>query len=248
MRRQRELAENVMEPLAVLIPVRNGTEYLPALLDQLRRLADLVVALDDGSTDETRQVLAADSTITHLLTRPVRPTYEGWDDLSNRNALLQKLTSLSYVGWVLFLDADELLDERDARTLREMIASRRLDKGLAYAVRVFRMVHDLDHFYKDPFIAYRLFHFSPGYQIEGGRLHFFPIPREIPTSQWRETAIRVKHRSSLTAELRQKRFMKYVEADPDNKFQPSYRNLVDEPLRVRHWSETDSPSFFPDGG
>lgn len=234
-----------MDKPAVLVPIRNGEDYLPLFLEQAAHYAGMVIALDDGSTDTTRAMLSASPVVTHLLTRPVRPTFAGWDDLGNRNALLQKLTELEYRGWVLFLDADELLDARDAQQLCRMISSGSLDPQAAYGLRVYRMVHDLEHFYKEPFTAYRLFHFSPGFGIEGGRLHFYPIPRELPRERWRATNLRVKHRSSLTPQLRQQRFAKYLEADPDNQFQPSYHNLIDDPQVVRGWSETDFDDFFP---
>ena len=40
-----------------LIPARNAAQDLPACLDSAARVCDLALALDDGSTDDTRRVL-----------------------------------------------------------------------------------------------------------------------------------------------------------------------------------------------
>ena len=58
-------------------------------LDALRRFADAVVALDDGSTDGTAALLAQDPLVRVLLRNPLRETYAGWDDAANRNRLLE---------------------------------------------------------------------------------------------------------------------------------------------------------------
>jgi glycosyltransferase involved in cell wall biosynthesis len=44
--------------LVCLLPVRNGADDLPAYLQSVAGFADAVVALDDGSTDTTRELLA----------------------------------------------------------------------------------------------------------------------------------------------------------------------------------------------
>ncbi len=227
-----------MAELSCLVPVRNGEAYLDLFLDEATRCFDFVVALDDGSTDSTLARLERAPIVQAIVRHPMRPTYVGWDDLGNRNELLEQLTRREYSGWVLFLDADELLDASDAACLRRLAHSDELDTKYAYGVRVFRMVDDLDHFYKDAFTAYRLFYFRPGYRIEGPPLHFVPIPTAYPPETWRPTNLRVKHRCSMTEALRQQRFDKYLEADPERRFQPSYDNLLDAPKRVRDWSET----------
>ena len=45
--------------LACLLPVRNGAEHLDGWLESVGRFADVVIALDDGSTDDTRARLDA---------------------------------------------------------------------------------------------------------------------------------------------------------------------------------------------
>jgi hypothetical protein len=234
-----------METLTLLVPVRNGSQYLTRFLAHASGFASDVVALDDGSTDETRSILSASSTVSHVIPRPVRQTFAGWDDLGNRNALLDHLTAKNYHGWALFLDVDELLDDEDALILQKIIGDGTLRQDMVYGLRVFRMVHDLDHYYKKPLTVYRIFYVTPGCRIAGERLHFHPVPQKFAPETWRPTNLRIKHLSSLTAELRVQRYSKYREADPNNHLQSSYQNLLDEPVEVHPWTDSAYETVFP---
>ena len=96
--------------LVVLVPARNAAGDLPGLFGSIRGLADAVVALDDGSTDGTREVLAAEPLVEVLLTNRRRENYRGWDDAANRNRLLEAAAALE-PEWILSLDADERIDQ-----------------------------------------------------------------------------------------------------------------------------------------
>jgi glycosyltransferase involved in cell wall biosynthesis len=67
------------------------------------------------------------------------------------------------------------------------------------------------------------------------RLHFVPIPTSIPRSLWVRTTIRIQHLASLTETRRQARFEKYRQADPDNEFQHSYRDLLTAGDDIARW-------------
>jgi glycosyltransferase involved in cell wall biosynthesis len=234
-----------MQQLTGLLPVRNGENYLPLFLQEGQRYLDAVYALDDGSNDHTLSLLQQSALVQPpIIAHPRRHSYAGWNDLENRNKLLRLLSQKNYTGWVLFLDADELLDGEDALLLRQTINQRELDTNKAYGLRVFRMVNDLEHYYKNGLMVYRLFYFRPGYEIQGARLHFEPIPAQIPENNWQPTNLRIKHRSALTPALRRQRYKKYAEADPHLECQPSYENLLDEPKQIHHWSQTRYQQLF----
>ena len=80
--------------------------------------ADAVVALDDGSTDETRRAARARTARRDACSRnPPRESYAGWDDAGNRNRLLDAAGRSSSADWVISLDADERIDAADAAAL-----------------------------------------------------------------------------------------------------------------------------------
>src|SRR3954469_11606449 len=128
-----------MGKLVVALPARNCADALPAGFGSPPRFADAVVALDDGSTDETADVLQSHWLTASILRNPVRNTYAGWDDAANRQQLLEACAALQ-PDWVLQLDADELLPDAAADALRIRIDRGGLDPTRGYLLQVLRMV------------------------------------------------------------------------------------------------------------
>src|SRR4051794_14468617 len=203
--------------LVCLLPVRNGVADLPDYFVSVARFADAVVALDDGSTDATRELLDAAPLVEVLLTNPPRPDYREWDDAANRARLLEAAAILE-PDWILSLDADERIDLGDALALRTFVETE-ARAGRAYGFRVHRMMHDLSQYDRAGLVVYRLFAYEPGQRFPDWRLHLSPIPTSIPRRRWLETTLRIQHVASLTEERRCARFEKYRQADPEKTFQ-----------------------------
>ncbi len=216
-----------------LLPARNAAGDLPGWFESVRRFADAVVALDDGSTDGTRELLEREPLVQTVLTNPVRDSYAGWDDAGNRNRLLAAAAELE-PDWIISVDADERLDASDAAALRSFIdGAARPD--VAYGFRVCRMVGDLEHFDLDSLWVYRLFAYAPGQSFPEQRLHFVPVPTSIDRRRFVNTTLRIQHLGGITEERREARFAKYTEADPGNEFQPDYTNLLAAADQGRRW-------------
>ena len=227
-----------MTELVCLLPARNCEPDLPGHLESVQRFADAVVALDDGSTDRTREILSEHPLVKVLLTNPPRSSYRGWDDAANRNRLLAAADELS-PQWIMSLDADERIDPDDGAALRQL-ASEDAIPGLAYGFKVFRMVGDDGHYDRSNLWVYRLFAYKEGQRFPDQRLHFVPIPTSIPRQRWLKTTIRIQHLASLTEPRRRARFDKYLAADPEREFQPDYSNLLAPPEQPRQWEERHS--------
>ncbi|MFN8594311.1 MAG: glycosyltransferase [Thermomicrobiales bacterium] len=219
--------------IVCLLPVRNGEADLPGYLASVSRFADAVVALDDGSTDRTRELLRANPIVKRVLVNPPRPDYVGWDDAANRNRLLAAAAEFA-PEWIISLDADERIPADDAAVLREFLEMEALP-GLAYGCKVFRMWQDLDRYDPEGLWVYRLFAFAPGQRFPDQRLHFVPVPTSIPRERWVRTTIRIQHLAGLNEARRLARFEKYRQADPDNAFQHSYRDLLEPPRDLLVW-------------
>ena len=161
--------------VVVLLPARNAAADLPDWFTSVERFADAVIALDDGSTDDTAAILAAHPLVKVLLTNPRRDTYEGWDDSGNRNRLLAAAHDLS-PDWILSLDADERIPTDDAHALRHFLDTDALP-GLAYGLQCFRMWGRRCE--PKPVWVYRLFSAAPGQRFPADQLHFDPVPTDI---------------------------------------------------------------------
>jgi spore germination protein len=232
-------------PLVCLLPARNAEADLPGWFESARLFADAVVALDDGSTDRTRELLAADPLVKVLLENPRRESYEGWDDAGNRQRLLDAAAELE-PGWIVSLDADERIDSGDAAALREFVETG-ARPDMAYGFRVFRMAGDPDHYDQAGLWAYRLFAYAPGQRFSEDRLHFVPVPTAIDRRRFLNTTLRIQHLGGLTEERREARFAKYAEADPGNEFQADYSNLLTPVRTAERWEpRPDGLSVVPE--
>ncbi len=219
--------------LVCLLPVRNGEADLPGYLESVEKYVDAVVALDDGSTDQTLSILKASPLVKILLENPRRPDYVGWDDAENRGRLLEAAAQLD-PDWIISLDADERIPFDDAAALREFLETDAMP-GLAFGFKVYRMWYDLSQFDRSGLWVYRLFPFRPGLTFPTKQHHFVPIPTQIPRQRWVRTTIRIQHLAGLTEQRRQARFDKWQQVDPDNEFQHSYRDLIEPLLNLRPW-------------
>ncbi len=211
-----------MTGIICLLPVRNGAEDLPAYLDAAPTFCDAIVALDDGSTDETRALLEQSSLVRILLTNPRRQSYRGWHDGENRNRLLKAAADLE-PEWVISIDADERIPPDDARALRTFVRTDAVP-GCAYGFQHFRMWGKRRY---DPAFTwiYRLFAFRPGEEFPNEPLHFDPVPTSIPGIARIRTTLRVQHFGASDDRRRRARLKKYLEGDPERRYRTDYGHL-----------------------
>ena len=226
-----------------LLPIRNGAHQLHAYLDSATRVADDVVALDDGSTDDSLALLRRDRRVSVVLENPRRPGFTGWDDGMNRTRLLEAAGPLR-PDWILWLDADELIPPDDAAALREFIAHDALP-GCAYGFLHYRMWGE--RYDPHPMWIYRMFSFRAGQVLRPRRLHFTPIPTEIPRSRWIRTTIRFQHLGAIDEQSRLAHVAKYDEADPPAEYGRNFGGLAAPPGDLERWQPRapDAPVLLP---
>lgn len=218
-----------------LLPARNCAHLLADWFESVARVADAVVALDDGSVDATRELLEAHPLVARVLTNPPRPAgFDDWDDGHNRNRLLAAAGRLAPT-WIISIDADERIPLEDAAALRRFL-HRGAEAGVGYALASYRMIGDQQHYDRLDYDAYRLFAYEPGHVFPTDRLHAPPIPTAIPPARWRRTTIRMQHLVSLTAADRRARRDKFLQADPDLIWEPDYEYTIEEPGPLLEWA------------
>jgi glycosyltransferase involved in cell wall biosynthesis len=104
-------------PVSVVVPVKNEERNLPSCLEQLSRFAEIVV-VDSASTDATLEISE------RYCARVLQFAWDGKYP-KKRNWLL--LNNPPAQPWVLFLDADEVVDERFCDCLRAAVADERFN-------------------------------------------------------------------------------------------------------------------------
>lgn len=216
-----------------LLPARNCEADLAGYFVSVGAFADAVVALDDGSTDATRQALDSQSLVATLLTNPRRDSYAGWDDSANRNRLLGAAGDIG-ADWIICVDADERIPPEDAAVLRRFIDDE-AKPGFAYGLQRYRMIGDRGDHDGIEFCAWRLFAYERGQRFPSERLHFAPVPTSIPRGRWIETTIRMQHLGGQDEERRRARWQKYSEADPGRVWEDDYEYTRRPPGELLRW-------------
>jgi GT2 family glycosyltransferase len=219
--------------IACLMQVHNEREYLPGCLAHLRGHVDRVIALDDGSTDETHDILRSDPVFVDCLRNEPDPRHV-WNERENRIRLMERARDLGF-DWVLCCDADERFETAFLAGLRMIACSFPLSD-------VPRVAVDLRELWNSP----------DQYRIDGvwgnkQRMRFFRVPERIRYDldqdlhgQWypdhiakygRTVAVAANlyHLKMIRHEDRLRRRDLYQKLDPENRFQPmGYAYLAEE--------------------
>ncbi len=184
--------------------VRNEERALPRCLDSIAALADEILVVDTGSTDNTPDVAA------RYGAKVASFDFTYVDFAAARNHAL----NIANGHWILTLDADEVLHPSSAPLLRELASSNdnigyyfeRLNHGLS---------HDVDRGPdpKGPTSDHvvRLFPNRPSHRYKG-RVHE-TIDASILAGGGRlvPTAIRIDHDFASTPEQRRRRNLWYID-------------------------------------
>ena len=100
--------------------VKDEEQFLPMCLDSVKDYVDEIIIVDTGSTDKTVE-------IAHSYNAKVY--HHPWENSFSkaRNYSLKYATS----EWIMWIDADEEVDERDAHKLKEVIRDNEVRRNLS---------------------------------------------------------------------------------------------------------------------
>jgi glycosyltransferase involved in cell wall biosynthesis len=99
---------SVMQKISVVIICKNEEEEIGRCLKSLDGLTDDIVVLDNGSTDNTKNIVRT------ISARLIEESWEGFGKTKN------KATKLAKYNWILNLDADESIDEKLKNSLQNL--------------------------------------------------------------------------------------------------------------------------------
>lgn len=166
-----------MAKLTLSMIVKNEENFLRDCLESVRNVADEIVIVDTGSTDKTLEIAEEfKAKIFHL---------EWIKDFSAaRNFALQNSTG----GWILYLDADERLDQHCVSELKQLITN---DKKSGCLCTVFN--RDSEHGRDNSMRYVRLFRRSDKIKFSG-KVHEQILPSLIENKyEIVETGLKIIH-------------------------------------------------------
>ena len=217
--------------LLALLPIRNHAHYLPGFIASIAPHVDGIIALDDGSTDGTAELLESQPEVLEVLRNPSdRPT---WDEMGNHAKLLDAAARHG-AEWVLSIDADERL-ERDFRRRCERVIRRGRWLGYtAYGLRLRDLWDSRDRYRVDGVWGHktvpRLYKLRSDHRLDWRELHGSKAPRQARIEgRYPIADLNIYHLGMLTAELREARRRRYELLDPTARWQPTigYAYLTD---------------------
>ncbi len=223
--------------------IKNEARWIREVLDSIAKVAQGIVILDDGSTDETPALCKA-----HPAVLEYRWQNEPQlDEVRDKNWLLKMALSKD-PDWILCMDGDEILEDSAPERIWEAIRTCPADVAVL-DIEFLYMWNDLHHYRVDGIYG-RLFHhrlfslegqnrqalsFKP--TAHGGNFHCESVPPNI-LGRSMEIDVKVKHLGYMYPEDRERKYHWYKGHDPAHAVQGYYEHLLDQPgMQIVIWEE-----------
>ena len=110
--------------------IRNEEYYLKGFLEHIRNYVDGIVALDDGSSDNTIDILEKEPKVIKIIKNPVTNVRD-WDEPNNRKRVLNEARKLG-ADWALCCDPDERFEIRFLKKISKIINGDRMCYGVHF--------------------------------------------------------------------------------------------------------------------
>lgn len=238
--------KNCRSKIVCMMRIKNEERWIAQSLAQTSRLADAIVILDDGSTDNTPKICKS-------FPKVVKYEWQNepkMDEARDKNKLLKWALELE-PDWILALDGDEVLEDIAPEVIRELIEYyppevTKLELEWLYLWDM-ETRYRVDGLYRDVFHP-RLFKvkgqdpanlrfLSSGH---GANLHCGSIPPKI-TGRTVRLSIKVKHYGYFFRDQRERKYHWYCGKDPHAARAGYYNHLIDETgIQFKSWQERNN--------
>ena len=207
-------------------------KYLERCLSSVKDLIDYYVIIDDASTDDTVKLCEnLLSGLPHtIIKNEVSMFHEEhklrkklWDEAVKHNP-----------GWIMSLDADEVLEENGANYIRQLIKNDGVD---GYSFKYYDMWNENE--YREDQYWHSHYGFRPyimryinglDYKFKQTNQHCGSFPLNYYQCTYANVFVKIKHYGWADKESREQKYERYMRLDPDGKFGNinQYNSIMDE--------------------
>ena len=213
------------ERLLAVIAVRDDARFVAGWLRNVAPQVDGIIALDDGSTDGSGDLLAAHPGVLDLIRIP--PERPDWDEVGNHRALVAAAVKCA-ATWIVSIDCDERVEDA-FRDRAERAIRRGRPLGIAaFGVRIVELwdtpaMMRVDGLWGRKSAA-RLFRARADHAFDARALHAHKAPlQDRWLGRFPLADIRLYHRRMIVEADRVARRERYERLDPGARWQPERR-------------------------
>jgi len=226
-----------------LMRIKNVVKYMPRLMDQMSKIVDGVLILDDGSTDGTGEACDAskDKFKQYFRFFQNKPYHGGrdWNFLHDQ----VKQFNPDFIVW---LDGDELFEEGKEQDIRKLIESS-TPETRAYSFPFFYHWNDEQHYRIDGNYsrvnAVRAYRYNFEWRPRDVIAHSNPVsPEVIGCDVLKNSCVRIHHFGYMDEIDRINKYEFYTKRDPDplkaGAGSKDYNHIISpEGLKVKEWDK-----------
>jgi len=226
--------------LTLAILVRNESEkFIKEVLIHASQYIDNAVILDDASEDNTVEIckeILKDIPLTIVSNKE-----HGFSNEAILRKQLWQMTIDTNPDWIVFLDADEIFEDKITDTIEALLNQSDFDH---YDFRLYDMWNET-HYREDEYWQahnyYRpfLIRYQPNfdYYWHESALHCGRLPQNIFNLKGCVCYIKLKHLGWSTQKLREDKYIRYLSLDPKVEYgiMEQYRSILDENPKLIKW-------------
>lgn len=211
---------NTKHKLTVSMVVKNEeNRYLRETLEHVKKYADEFIIIDDASTDNTVEVCKEIlKDVPHkiivnkksLFSREYKLRRQQWDETIKMDP-----------DWILFLDADEIFEDRMVEISKKLITNSDID---LYCFRLFDMWNNTHYRDDEYWNAHRRFmpfmmRYQPKFKYKFNKTnqHCGRMPKNVYGLNYANVDVRIKHYGWSREEDRVNKYNRYMELDRNGK-------------------------------
>ena len=215
--------------------------YLEQCLSSVKALIDYYVIIDNASNDKTIELCEKLlKGLPHTIVRNKTAIIS--DDVKLRKQLWNEVLK-NNPGWIMSLDADEVLEEDGAFLIRELIKNNDLD---GYSFKYYDM-WNAEEYREDEYwhshFGYRpyIMRYIKGYNyvFQSNNQHCDNLPLNYYDFKHANVNLKIKHFGWADSLSRKQKYERYMKLDPDGKFGniKHYESILDVNPNLKKFSE-----------